>query len=193
MNRILTVIGAIGIAISSYAQHANEKLIVNKWKMVKTTQNGDEVKPSHEKLTIEFKKKNKEYLVTAVLEETHSGTWIMSADGNQITLKDADTKEEKVIDIVKIDKLHLNISHYDGVSDDVIIETIPLGKEKAVHLTHKEHLLAKVWHLTDSPKKDNEGAIFEFLLLTSFSSSAKFDFTSAKCALSSAKFDANSR
>lgn len=163
MKKIVLFLTALTLALASFsAAHPNEKLLINKWKMIKTIKNGEEVAPKHDKLTIEFIKGKKQYVVTAHLEETHKGTWSLSEDGTKVTLTDSDTKEGKVIDIIKIDKLHFNFSHYDGASDDVIIESTPLGKEKAVHLTHKEHLIAKAWHVYESDKEMNIGLLMEF-------------------------------
>ena len=98
----------MSVGLVSFSKgHPNEKLLINKWKMIKTIKDGVEVEPTHEKLTIEFIKKDKQYIVTAALEETHKGSWSLSEDGKKITLLDASTKEEKVIDIIKIDKLHI--------------------------------------------------------------------------------------
>ena len=163
MKKIILFLTVMTVGLVAFSNgHPNEKLLINKWKMIKTLKSGVEIEPTHEKLTIEFIKKNKQFLVTAYLEETHKGSWSLSEDGKKVTLIDADTKEEKVIDIIKIDKLHLNISHFDGLSDNVVIETIPLGKGKAVHLTHKEHLIAKAWHVYESDKELNIGLLMEF-------------------------------
>ena len=163
MKKILLFLTAIVLGFNSFSKaHPNEKLLINKWKLIKTVKDNAEIAPTHDKLTIEFFKKKKEYVVSAYLEETHKGTWSLNEDGDKITLTDADTKEEKIIDLIKIDKLHFNFSHYDGVDDEVIIETIPLGKGKAIHLTHKEHLLAKAWHVYESDKDMNIGLLMEF-------------------------------
>jgi hypothetical protein len=163
MKKIILFLTVMTLGFVAFSKaHPNEKLLINKWKMIKTLKNGAEIDPTHDKLTIEFLKKNKQYVVTAQLEETHKGSWSLSADGKKITLVDTDTKKEKTIDILKIDKLHLNISHFDGESDEVVIETIPLGKGKAIHLTHKEHLIAKAWHVYESDKETNIGLLMEF-------------------------------
>ena len=163
MKKIVLFLTVMALGLVAFSKgHPNEKLLINKWKMIKTIKNGAEVDPTHEKLMIEFLKKKKQYIVTAHLEETHKGSWSLSEDGTKIILIDADTKKEKIVDILKIDKLHLNISHFDGESDAVVIETIPLGKGKAVHLTHKEHLIVKAWHVYESDKELNIGLLMEF-------------------------------
>lgn len=161
MRKFTLLLLSSTLAFAGFSQ-ANEKLLTKKWKMVKTVKDGAEVKPRHEKLTIEFLKKDNQYVVSAYLEETHRGTWSLSENGKEITLLDADTKEKKVIDVIKHDKRHLNISHYDGAKDDVVIETIPLGKEKSIHLSNTEHLLAKQWHVYESDTKENVGMLMEF-------------------------------
>ncbi len=163
MKKILLFLTAITLGFAAHSKgNPTEKLLINNWKMIKTVDNGKEVTPTHDKLTIEFLKKDKQYVVTAYLEETHKGSWALNEDGKKITLVDSETKQEKVIDIIKLDKLHFNFTHYDGASDNVVLEAQPLGKGKSVHLTHKEHLIAKAWHVYESDKDMNLGLLLEF-------------------------------
>ena len=141
-----------------------KKIIVNKWKMTHTFENGSEVKPKHKQLLITFSKKN-EFTLTAAYEETHSGQYTVNSTDSTITVKDKWSKEEKVLTIKEVTKDHIIIEGYDGEGSS--IECIPLSHAKAQHLSHKETLLAKRWTIYKSDKAHNLDMIFEF----------KYDYT----------------
>ncbi len=141
-----------------------QKLIVNKWKMTHTFENGSEVKPKHKQLLITFTKK-KEFTVAAAYEETHRGFFTINSTDSTVTIKDKWSKDEKVLTITEVTKDHIIIKGFDG--DGSSIECVPLSHGRAQHLSHKETLLAKRWTIYKSDKAHNLDMVFEF----------KYDYT----------------
>lgn len=158
--RLLTSIILLSLlGTTCFAQKEKQKLIVNKWKLIRELDNNKEVNPKHDKLIVEFKK-NGTFTITAAFEETHSGTWKLSADQLKVELTDGETNEDRILFIQKLDKHHFTVGNFDGPS--TVIEMVPLRKSKAQHLTHTEHMIAKKWHVYESDNPDNLGSLFEF-------------------------------
>ncbi len=156
--RNLTLL-ALGFLLMNATQ-ANDvsKLISKRWKLIKETEGGKEIKPKHEKLVIEFNKKG-EFVVEAAYEETHRGTYKVAADGKSIILNDEISKEEKTLSIERVDKHHLNLGEFDGAT--TIIEMQP-AKKNEDHLTNRELLIVNTWHCYKSDEPTNVDLVIEF-------------------------------
>lgn len=146
----------LAISSVSFAQKT-EKLIAKKWKMVQTLENNKEVDPKHENLVITLKK-DKSFTISASKEITHKGTWTLSDDQKNITLNDKTTNEENTYSIETIDKKHLSLGGYDKTTT---IALIPYKKGHR-HLSHKEALVAKSWHVYKTDKEENMDMLIHF-------------------------------
>ena len=156
--RNLTLLAFSFLLISAAQANDVSKLIINRWKLVKETEAGKEIKPKHEKLVIEFTKKG-EFVVEAAYEETHRGTYKISEDGKSVVLNDEISKEEKSLSIQRIDKHHLNLGEFDGAT--TVIEMQP-AKKNEDHLTNRELLIVNTWHCDKSDEPNNVGLVIEF-------------------------------
>lgn len=151
---------ALSFVLVSTASYAGDvsKLIVKRWKLVKETEGGKEIKPKHEKLVIEFEK-NGEFVIEAAYEETHRGTYKISEDQKSVILNDEISKEEKTLSIDRIDKHHLNLGGFDGAT--TVIEMVP-AKKNEDHLTNRELLIVNRWHCFKSDEESNVELVIEF-------------------------------
>ncbi len=156
--RNLTLLALGFLLITATQANDVSKLITKRWKLVKETAEGKEITPKHEKLVIEFNKKG-EFVVEAAYEETHRGTYKVSADGKTIILNDEISKEEKSLSIQRIDKHHLNLGEFDGAT--TIIEMQP-AKKSEDHLTNRELLIVNTWHCYKSDEPTNVDLVIEF-------------------------------
>ena len=152
---------ASSIAFSQSADYKTTfSLLTGKWKKVKFEENGEEKDPLHEKVVIEFNGNKRKFIIVNEYHETHAGTWTLSPDAKSVILNDDSTKKTLTLEIKEIDKDHLVIQHYNNPNG--YIHMAPLKNSKAMHLNHKEHLLAKTWHIYKSDKEDNVGLEFQF-------------------------------
>ena len=159
-KKVIQLFAILFVAIATQVNAQDfKKLIVNKWKMTHTYENGSEVKPKHEQLLIIFGKKN-EFTISAAYEETHRGTYSIDESAKTVTIKDKWSKEETVLTVKEVTKDHIIIDGYDGANSS--IECVPLSHSKAQHLSHKETLLAKRWTIYRSDKAHNLDMVFEF-------------------------------
>lgn len=145
---------------------AKEKILSKRWKMYSVMVNGEKAKPEHEKMVIEFKK-NGQFTITAVFEETHNGTWKLSDDKTKLILNDKTFDKERVLEIKELDETHLSLSNYDN-DPNKVLSFIPISKGKAMHLNHKEYLLCKRWTVTKSDKEEHQGIHYVFNVNKSF-------------------------
>lgn len=135
--------------------------------MIKAEVNGSEVKdPDHEQLIIEFEKKG-EFTITAKFEETHKGTWKLSDDKRKLILNDQTAKQETIMLMTDLDDSHLALRNFDNKPNKTVY-FIPLNKKKAMHLNHKEYLLAKTWTVDKSEKEETIGTRFVFSVNKTF-------------------------
>lgn len=139
---------------------SKEAHLTNDWKMIKETKDGKEIKPKHDNLVFEFNKKDNEYSFTADFEETHTGTWEFNEDKTAVILNDVDTKKSQTLPIKELDRTHLALSGFDGKG--TVIYMTPLKNKDSRELTHKEHLVAKKWHIFESDNPENLATLFEF-------------------------------
>lgn len=134
-----------------------EKMISQKWKMWKVEENGEEVNPKFTRFILSIKK-NGTFVITSEYEMTHRGTW--SYKNKILTLEDKVTNRAFKLPVVKIDPTHLVIKNYE--SEDRSTFMTPVTSKDAIHLNHKEHLLAKKWRIYNSSKDRNIGSFYEF-------------------------------
>lgn len=134
-----------------------EKMISQKWKMWKVEQNGSEVEPKFTRFILTLKK-NKTFVITSEYEMTHRGTW--SYKNKTLILEDKVTNRDMTLPVIEADPTHLVISNYE--SKDRSTFMIPVTHKDAIHLNHKEHILAKKWRIFNSSKDRNIGSFYEF-------------------------------
>ncbi len=146
----------LAISLVSFAQDT-EKLVTKKWKMVQTLQNDEEIDPKHSNLVITLEK-NKTFSISASREVTHEGTWKLSDDKKSIIFSDKTSNEENTYSIETLDKKHLSLGGYDG---NTTIALIPFKKGHK-HLSHKEALVAKEWHVYKTDKEENMDMLIHF-------------------------------
>ena len=147
------------ITTFSFAQEVDyTKKIINKWKMIKTEENGQDVQPKHDKLILDIQKKNNVFTITAAFEETHNGLWKL--DGNKLTLTDTETKEVKTLTIIEADGDHLTLDNFDG--ENTTVHFAEATGKKSTVVTNKEFLVAKKWTIYKSDKETNLGTRIEF-------------------------------
>ncbi len=158
--RLVFSIVVVLTMVSTFAQGSYEKLIVKKWKLVKEFDKASEIEPKHEHLIMVFKKSG-DYTIKASYEESHSGKWrIGGKNNNRLILHDEANDEEKMLSILQLDKNHLNLGNFDGPT--TIVHFTPMEKNREEHLNHKEHLIAKKWHVFESGKAALIHALYEF-------------------------------
>ena len=59
------------ITTFSFAQEVDyTKKIINKWKMIKTEENGQDIQPKHDKLILDIQKKNNVFIYKYILKIT---------------------------------------------------------------------------------------------------------------------------
>lgn len=151
------------VTFNTMAQDDRGKSIVKKWKMIKTEDNGTEVDPEHDRLVLQIEK-DKSFTITAVLEETHNGTWKIENDN--LVLTDTETGDVKTLGIKDLDNGHLALSGYDKPTATLYF--VPVTGKKQVSLNHKEFLVAKKWTVFQSDKQENVGMRLEFKADKSF-------------------------
>lgn len=125
--------------------------------MWKVEQDGKEVAPRYSHFILTLKNRHT-FVITAEYEMTHRGTW--SVQNNILTLHDQVTKRDFVLDIKDSDRTHLALKGYEGPQK--VTHLTPVTNKDAIHLNHKEHLLAKKWRIYNSTKERNVGSFFEF-------------------------------
>ena len=151
------------IVTSSFVSNASKKLsnqekwMSQTWKMWKVEKNGNEVEPKFSRFILKMKK-NKTFVITSEYEMTHRGTW--SYKNKTLTLNDKVTNRSFVLPVKDLDETHLSFENYEGKERTTFLT--PVTSKDAIHLNHKEHLMAKKWRIYNSTKDRNIGAFYEF-------------------------------
>lgn len=134
-----------------------KKWLAKKWKMWKVEMDGKEIQPKYSHFILTLKKRQT-FVITAEYEMTHRGTW--SFENNVLTLHDQVTMRNFELEVRDLDQTHLAVEGYEGPQK--VTHMTPVTSKDAIHLSHKEHLIAKKWRIYNSTKERNVGSFFEF-------------------------------
>ena len=157
---VLTILVAfLALVNVTYAakRSKEEKYISKKWKMWKEEKGGAETEPTVSQIILEIKK-NKSFVIVKGYENTHRGTWKLEGKTTLI-LDDYVTNTTMTLPIKELDATHLVLDNLD--QEGITTYMTPLKNKNAIHLTHKEHLVAKRWRIYESTKEKNVGSLFE--------------------------------
>lgn len=158
ITSLLAIVGLFLITSAITKKRTQEeKWLAQKWKMWKVEQDGEEIEPENSRVILELKK-DFSYVITTEYEMTHRGTWTL--DENILVLNDLVTTKEIKLPVTTLDETHLVIEDYKVEGTTTYLT--PVTHKDAIHLSHKEHLIAKKWRVYESTKTRNVGAFYEF-------------------------------
>jgi hypothetical protein len=160
MTKYISLILLLFTGLMANSKHhltKQEKDLAQQWKMWKIEEAGKEVDPNISRFMLNLHK-NKTFTIIEHSEIAHRGTWEYS--DKTLILHDKVTNKDMVYPVTTLDHTHLVLVGVETESRKTFLT--PLTHKDAVHLSHKEHLMAKTWTIYAASDTNRIGAIYDF-------------------------------